>query len=339
MDDSFFGPTTWNWTFEGGSPSNSIEQNPTITYTEPGLYSVSLTSGDGTDSDVVTKNAFIRVLPSTTVLPFMESFEEYTTLSDAQGKWVSRNPGENNTWEVYDGAGHTGNKSVRIMNIGQPSGGIDELISGSFDLSDLSSSEDITLTFRYSFKQRSSSNDDRLRILASADCGETWATRRQILSSTLSLGTQATSWTPASQDDWVTNHVTNITSSYFVDGMRFKFEWQHGGGNNIFLDDINLYKGSSDPLSILEQTAFGSDAQLFPNPSIGELTVRVSITDALDFDVNIIDLSGKQLQSFRIQGKQGTNDIMLQVDDLAQGMYMVELLSSSGKTVKQFVKN
>ncbi len=34
--------TTWNWTFEGGSPATSTEQNPVVTYNTPGLYSVTL---------------------------------------------------------------------------------------------------------------------------------------------------------------------------------------------------------------------------------------------------------------------------------------------------------
>ena len=54
--------------------------------------------------------------------------------------------------------------------------------------------------------------------------------------------------------------------------------------------------------------------------------------------MKVRDLSGKELQSFRIQGQQGTNDVMLNVGDLAQGMYLVEIVSASGKVVRQFIK-
>jgi hypothetical protein len=56
-DKSFFNPTEWDWTFEGGSPATSDEQNPSITYNTPGVYSVSLTSGDGSSSDHFTQTA------------------------------------------------------------------------------------------------------------------------------------------------------------------------------------------------------------------------------------------------------------------------------------------
>ena len=41
-DQSTNNPNSWSWTFEGGSPSTSTAQNPRITYTSPGIYSVTL---------------------------------------------------------------------------------------------------------------------------------------------------------------------------------------------------------------------------------------------------------------------------------------------------------
>jgi PKD repeat protein len=54
-------PTEWAWTFTGGTPSSSTEQNPTIQYTTVGTYEVSLTSTNGAGSDSETKTAYITV--------------------------------------------------------------------------------------------------------------------------------------------------------------------------------------------------------------------------------------------------------------------------------------
>src|SRR5207244_2637357 len=43
-DYSAGSPTSWNWTFTGGSPSSSTQQNPLVVYNTPGTYPVSLTS-------------------------------------------------------------------------------------------------------------------------------------------------------------------------------------------------------------------------------------------------------------------------------------------------------
>ena len=55
--------SSWNWTFEGGTPSTSTEQNPSgIVYETPGNYSVTLTvTGPNGDSEMITKENYITV--------------------------------------------------------------------------------------------------------------------------------------------------------------------------------------------------------------------------------------------------------------------------------------
>ncbi len=56
-------PTRWFWTFEGGSPANSTEQNPIVTYTRPGKFQVTLLAANGKGaSDTLKRKAYIEVL-------------------------------------------------------------------------------------------------------------------------------------------------------------------------------------------------------------------------------------------------------------------------------------
>ncbi len=57
-------PTTWNWEFEGGNPSTSADQNPLITYDNPGIFQVKLTVSDGIDSDDSVQVGYIKVSES-----------------------------------------------------------------------------------------------------------------------------------------------------------------------------------------------------------------------------------------------------------------------------------
>ncbi len=43
--------TSWDWTFEGGSPATSNLQNPSVTYNTPGSYDVQLTISNATQTD------------------------------------------------------------------------------------------------------------------------------------------------------------------------------------------------------------------------------------------------------------------------------------------------
>jgi len=55
-------PTSWNWSFPGGTPDSSTEQNPVITYHTVGNYDVTLVAGDNNFTDTKTKTAYITVL-------------------------------------------------------------------------------------------------------------------------------------------------------------------------------------------------------------------------------------------------------------------------------------
>lgn len=54
--------TSWEWIFDEGNPlATSTVVNPLVTYTEPGLYSVTLKSRNATGTTVMTKTALIEV--------------------------------------------------------------------------------------------------------------------------------------------------------------------------------------------------------------------------------------------------------------------------------------
>ncbi|MBN1340019.1 MAG: T9SS type A sorting domain-containing protein [Bacteroidales bacterium] len=62
FSDLSTGPVSaWEWTFEGGEPAVSGDQNPAVTYMNPGVYDVSLTVSNATNSSSVTKADYIVV--------------------------------------------------------------------------------------------------------------------------------------------------------------------------------------------------------------------------------------------------------------------------------------
>ena len=54
-------PTSWQWSFPGGTPNVSNLQNPLVSYNTPGTYNVSLTVSDGTNSDTRLINSYITI--------------------------------------------------------------------------------------------------------------------------------------------------------------------------------------------------------------------------------------------------------------------------------------
>lgn len=54
-------PTSWDWTFEGGTPGTSNEQNPSVTYSEVGNYDVTLKVSNDYGDDTMIKENYINV--------------------------------------------------------------------------------------------------------------------------------------------------------------------------------------------------------------------------------------------------------------------------------------
>lgn len=65
-DQSQFNPTSWNWTFPGGTPSTSSLPNPVITYNDPGIWDVTLTVSNSAGSNTLMMSALIDVEGSPT---------------------------------------------------------------------------------------------------------------------------------------------------------------------------------------------------------------------------------------------------------------------------------
>jgi len=60
-DISVDNPTEWLWTFEGGTPSTSTSQNPSVTYNEAGEFDVTLEVSNAFGSDIITKTNEVEI--------------------------------------------------------------------------------------------------------------------------------------------------------------------------------------------------------------------------------------------------------------------------------------
>lgn len=63
-DQSTNTPDSWSWTFSGGTPTASTDQDPIVTYNTAGTYTVSLTASNSAGSGTETKTDYITILPA-----------------------------------------------------------------------------------------------------------------------------------------------------------------------------------------------------------------------------------------------------------------------------------
>ena len=337
-DASFNVVTGWSWAFPGGLPATSTTQNPSVTYANPGTYAVTLTATAGGSTETTTKTAYITVLPSSTAFPYYEGFEGYGQTSDITN-FDFENSTNNAGWELTNTAANSGSKSLKLENFTQAgTENYDDFTSSSIDLSSITASSGVTLSFRYAYRKKAASNNESLKVFISDDCGENWAQRKTISGNALSTFAESTNWTPAPAD-WVTVHMTNVTSQFWTPNFRFRFRFEGKGGNNIFIDDINIYKGAPNDNIVLGVNELSNidGLSLYPNPTSGELNVSFNVSANEKMNFVVTDLLGKVVQTKEIQAANGANLVVLSTDNLASGMYLLQIGNETSKQVIQFV--
>jgi hypothetical protein len=249
------------------------------------------------------------------------------------------NGNNNNTFVLDNTLGHSGTKCAKLINFGQSGSNIDALIAAPVDLSVASPGDTVTLSFRYSYRKKTSSDLEYLKVFVTNDCGGNWVQRKTLSGNALSMLTSTTSWVPTSSADWVTVHMTNVTSEYWVDNFRYKFQFEGNGGNNFYLDDINIYMGapSNDIVLGLTETGDIQDLNLYPNPTDKELNLRFTVSEPQQTLIQITDISGKQIDLHWVNAASGANLVMIDTEKYAAGSYLVTISTQRGRKVLPFV--
>lgn len=318
-DLSVVNPSSWEWDF--GDGNSSLLQNPKHAYSIPGIYSVKLKSSNINGSDSILKENFIYILNDVpSELPLQETYEWIPTLSDGFMKYFTEN--ENN-WTIFNGAGATGLKSLTVNSQ-------DDTLSYKYTIyspkMDLTGFTDPKITFKYAFARKDSTNTDQLLIKGSKNCGITFG---NLLVITNLLPTHTgyvnSNYIPTSAD-WKLVTIT-VPSSYRTSEFFFKMDFVSKGGNNIFIDDINIFDLAT--ISIEEETT--RYIHVYPNPVSEILTIETDF-EIMNSVVNIYNLQGKRVYTNDLQSNK------LNISFLPSGMYFIEINKENYKLVQKFSK-
>jgi len=114
-------PPGWFWIFDGGDPSVSFVQNPTITYNTPGTYDVSLNASNAGGSAPEQKTNYITVVPLVAPIADFNSDTTVITFGGAiQFLDESQNFPENWSWSFPGGLPATSTDRNPLVTYGTP---------------------------------------------------------------------------------------------------------------------------------------------------------------------------------------------------------------------------
>ncbi len=324
-DNSFNAqPTGYNWTFQGGTPSTATnDTTPTVQYNTPGTYSVSLTASNTQGSDAFSRTNYVVVVPTTAA--YQSSwFEGVENTATFNADWDIINP-QGNGWVSSTTAAATGSRSVRYDNTGAAAGTTDELIGPTVNLSAMTVPG---ITFKVAFAQRQTSDVDRLRVYVSTDCGRTWVQRYSKAGTLLSTHAPVGSgnYVPAA-GDWRTETVTFTAAQMSSTNARLKFVFESDGGNDIFLDDINILGG----VGVNEFNTTVNTFDVYPNPAQDNTMIEFNLEDNSNVNIEMMDMSGKVVQNIYTGSlATGNHRIPVSTGELSAGIYLVRLMTGEG---------
>ncbi|HEU4719697.1 MAG TPA: M43 family zinc metalloprotease, partial [Bacteroidia bacterium] len=321
-------PTSWNWSFPGGTPATSTDSIPVIQYNTPGTYNVTLTASNSSGSSTTTKNGIVIVSANTAQYNSWQYYEGFESATTFTSDWIVNNP-EGNGWARSTAAAYTGTGSARLANTSSMGGQVDELISPSIDFSAIGST---TMTFRIAYAQRTSTSADKLRVLVSTNCGASWTQRYVKIGATLSTATATTSNFMPNSSQW-RQETLNLSNLATQTNVRIKFEFTSDGGNNIYLDDINL----TGPSAVSTPDAAIQNFDVFPNPVNDNTLISFSLQDKEKVDLSIYDMTGREVMTV-YSGDLDAGDHQFPLNTsgtLSPGVYLVRMVTVSGRSVTQ----
>lgn len=342
------GITNWSWSFPGGSPSASTNQNPTVTYAAPGWYDVTLTVSNTAGSNTKTINHMVYIQGDWAEYtgPRTEDFNQNANF------WISVNP-ENNypSFNRATNGGRWGTAGFKLNNYKNVASSQmftddwyyydrlgnskDYLISPAIDLRNTSN---VSISFDYAYGTRATNTTDiteKLIVYYSRDCGKTWIQKTSISGATLvTAGYQNGDYVPNSNNDleWKTASFT-YTPTSADNKTKFKFEFISSDfSSNFYFDNFNI----SGTLGI-EDNGIMSTISIAPNPVAtgSDLSVEIPNSEA-GMKLIVMDLKGAIISTTEVPASSGVQTVNIPMN-VAKGCYILNAVRGAAKSTHRVV--
>jgi hypothetical protein len=254
------------------------------------------------------------------LIPFREDFE-----NDFENKWMIINPNSGDNWKLksLDQNQSLVHDGFTNMAIGDESWLVSSVV-------DLSTVENPSLYFDISYAVREGVSD-LLDIRASVGCASNFDKLLATYSgSTLSETISNTAWVPQSSDDWV-NKSVDLTSLTGESEVRFAFVVRNNRGNNLYLDNIELF--------LSDKVVVDDFFNVYPNPTYqpeGKTFIAFKLPELSDIEIEITDNVGRLIS--RTHHSNILNQTLeLPVSDFANGLYFVRVITSENVYLSKLI--
>lgn len=297
-DETVPNATTWAWTFEGGTPATSTDQNPTVTYAADGTYDVTLVATNSFGSDSVTLTDFISVV-SGAACPSCADTTNSTVLDiPAPGSYTS------------------------TLNI--PSSGILTDVNVTIDITHTWNADlDITLTspegtiVELTSDNGGTAGQNYTATIFDQEAGASITTGSSPFTGTfIPEGDLSTIYGEDGTGDWILTVVDDAAGDV--------------GQLNFWSLELCL-----EPTASVDEFNFDSFA-MYPNPNNGSFNIKLQTNSSEDITVQVYDIRGRAIFNNSYASSSDFNQ-EINLNNAQSGVYLVKVGNGTQETIKKII--
>ena len=272
------------------------------------------------------------VYPVSVSPPLTEGFE--TDVFPA-ANWDIINADGATTWERVTSVAKTGSAAMVLRNFTYTQNGqIDYLRLPQIAITEADSA---FLSFQVAAAIQTNAgtllnNWDTLQVLISTNCGSTFTSLYKKWGGSLITrsAVTTTSFMPTASE-WRKDSV-NLTPYINKGPVMIAFANSTGNENNVYIDDINLYKKKSNVN--LEKEGW----LITPNPSTGPVTVQFSTISVTLKGISVFSSTGQKVAEKIINNNAPATLYSFNLDKYASGVYIVRIVYSDHTISRKIIK-
>jgi hypothetical protein len=331
IDGSFI--AAYSWTGSLASLADASVTLSSITSTAGNHVLQAYTSNPNGQADQRTTNdtlsaAYMYFPPAS--LPLAEHFEGSSFPPDG---WDIINPDGSYTWEKANGTGKTGNAAM-IKNYYYSSYGARDYLR--LPLVDLSNADSAFISFQvaaatYTNPGTAGNVWDTLQVVISTDCGNTYTPLYKKWADSLVTAPAGSNFFVPTATQWRKDSV-NLTPYIGQGNVMLAFLNTTENENNIYLDDITVYKKTVNPN--LKAKGF----IVTPNPASQSVAVQFYPQPSNLRDIAIYSFAGQKVAEVRVGDGQAMNYYTFNIGRLAAGVYVVRAVFTDKVVTQKLVK-
>jgi PKD repeat protein len=299
-------PTSYNWTFAGGSPSSGTAIHPSgISFPSAGVYNISLQATNSYGSNTASKSNYIQVLNRD---GYLFDLTDYYGQITAETKDTISGEGKE---QLVDN-----NLNSKFL-ISRKKAWIQWQTLGSFEL--------VAYTLTSGADQPA--RDPKNWILTGSKDGVEWVTLDSVTNNSFNARLQKKMF-----------FITKPNTSKYT-FFRLNMNTDNSSTAFMQLSEWQLMVIDFSNVTVVDDSKSSDNLSVFPNPNNGNFNITMSIKENENYILHIMNMLGEIIYTEQLTPSNNAQEKEINLGHISPGMYLLSVEGERGNYMRKIVVN